>query len=148
MKPLFNSRTKRNTAFVVLLVWLFALASGVANACLTQAKEIPGHSSLATHSSSSEKGHATSAAYGGAVSKHDPGLEASKSQCLKVCDDGSQSLTKQRAAADLTYSDLAPLLALAWTTVTPVVSALALTGFQQSPDAELPIRIRLSRLAL
>jgi hypothetical protein len=43
MTLLFTARTKRNTGFVVLWVWLFALASGVANACLIQAEGIPGH---------------------------------------------------------------------------------------------------------
>ena len=148
MKPLFNSRTRRNTAFVVLLVWLFGLASGVANACLIQAKEIHGHGSLATHSSSAEKGHATSAAHAGAISKHDLGIEGSKSQCLKVCDDGSQSLPKQQASFDWTYPVLPPLLALAWTTGTPMVSAFSLAAFELPPDPGLPIRVRLSRLAL
>jgi len=34
MKLFFNIRAKRNAALMVLLVWVFALASGVANACL------------------------------------------------------------------------------------------------------------------
>ena len=148
MKPRFNSRTKRNTAFVVLLVWLFALASGVANACLIQTKEIHGHGSLVAHSSSAEKGHAISAAYVGATSKHDSGLEPSKSQCLKVCDDGSQSLTKQQPGFDWTHPVLTPLPAVAWTTATSVVSVLGLAAFQQPPDPGRPIRVRLSRLAL
>ena len=38
MKLFPNTRAKRNTAFMVLLVWLFALASGVANACLLEAR--------------------------------------------------------------------------------------------------------------
>ncbi|MEO8859444.1 MAG: hypothetical protein ABI343_20865, partial [Burkholderiaceae bacterium] len=130
------------------LVWLFALASGVANACLIQVKEIPGHGSLAAHSSPAENGHAFSAAHVGAIPKHDTGLEASKSQCLKVCDDGSQSLTKQQAAIDLTFPDLAPLLALAWTTATPGVSARGLPAFELPPEPGLPVRVRLSRLAL
>ena len=148
MKPLFNSRTKRNTAFVVLLVWLFALASGVANACLIQAREIGGHGSPAAHSSAAGNGHAHLAFHVDAIAQHEPGLVASKSQCLKVCDDGSQSLPKQQADFDLTHPGLAPLLAVAWSTATPVVSALGLTVFQRPPDLGLPIRVRLSRLAL
>ena len=148
MKPRFNSRTKRNTAFVVLLVWLFALASGVTNACLIQTMEMRGHGSLIAHSSSAEKGHAISAAHVGAISEHDSGLEGSKSQCLKVCNDGTQSLTKQQAGVDLPHAVLTPLFAVAWTRATPVVSALGLAAFQRSPDPGLPIRVRLSRLAL
>ena len=148
MKPLFSSSTKRSTAFVVLLVWLFALASGVANACLIQARDMHGHGSLAAYSSAAEKGHAASAVLGDPIPKHDSGLEASKSQCLKICDDGSQSLPSQPASFDLTHPGLAPLLAVAWSTATPVVSALGLAAFQRPPDPGLPIRVRLSRLAL
>lgn len=148
MKILINSRIKRNTAFVVLLVWLFALASGVVNACLIQTKEIYGHGSLAAQSSSAEKRHAISAAHVDAISKHDSGLEGSKSQCLKVCDDGSQSLPKHQAGFDLTYPLLASFFAVAWIRATPVVSALGLAAYELPPDPGLPIRVRLSRLAL
>lgn len=148
MKPFFHPRAKRNTAFAVLLVWLFALTSGVANACLIQAKEIHGHGSLAVHSSSAEKGHAISAAHVGAISEHDSGPEGSKSQCLKVRAEGSQSLPKQQAGFDLTHPVLASLFAVAWIRATPVVSALGLAAFEPPPDPGLPIRVRLSRLAL
>ena len=148
MKPFFNSRTKRHTAFAILLVWLFALASGVANACSIQAQEIHGHGSLEAHSSAGEKGHAISVAHVGAISNHESGLAPSKSQCLKVCDDGSRSLPTQQASFDFTHPVLAPLLAVAWTTSTPVISALGLAVFQQPPGPGLPIRVRIARLAL
>ena len=44
MKLFSNPRAKRSTVFMVLLTWLFALASGVANACLLQAQETHAHS--------------------------------------------------------------------------------------------------------
>ena len=144
MKSLFNSRTKRNTAFAVLLVWLFALASGVANACLIQAREIDGHGSPAAHSSAAANGHAHLAVHGDATAQHEPGLVASKSQCLKVCDDGSQSLPKQQVGFDLTHPGLAPLLGVAWSTATPVVSALGLAVFHRPPAPGLPISVRLT----
>lgn len=147
MKSLFSSSTKRSTAFALLLVWLFALASGVANACLIQKPVLHDHGSLVGHSSLAEKGHVVSAVQVGAIFKHDAGLDVSKSQCLKVCADGSQSLTKHQAGFDWTHPVLAPLLAVAWT-ATPAVSTLGLAAFQQSPDPRLPIRIRLSRLTL
>jgi hypothetical protein len=145
MRPFFHSRAKRNTAFVVLLVWLFALASGVANACLVQMTDMRGDGS---HFSSAEKRNAISAAHVGAVSRHDSGLQASKSQCLKVCDLGSQSLTKQQPSLDLTHLAPAPLLAVAWTRTAPVMAVLGLAAFQRPRDPGLPIRVRLSRLAL
>lgn len=148
MKPLFNSRTKRNTAYVVLLAWLFALASGVANACLIQARVIDGRGSLAAHSSVADKGHAISAVHGAAMFTQDSGSDASMPPCLKVCDDVSQSLPKQPAGFDLTDPYLALLPAVAWTTATTVVSARDLAVFQRPPDPGLSIRVRLARLAL
>jgi hypothetical protein len=38
MKLFSNIRSKRSIAFIALLVWVFALASGVANACLLEAR--------------------------------------------------------------------------------------------------------------
>ena len=151
MKPFFNSRTKCNTAFVVLWVWLFALASGAANACLIQAGDMHDQRSRAAHSQSlpAEEDHAISAIHGHTIPDHDDsGLDASKSQCLNVCDDGSQSLTKQRVGFDLTHPVMAPLFASAWAPATPMVSRRGLAVIQRPPDPKLPIRVRLSRLAL
>lgn len=148
MKPFSYYRTRRNTTFVVLFVWLFALASGVANACLIQADDLHGHGSLVAHSSAVEKGYAISAVHGDVLPDHDSGLEASKSQCLKVCDDGSQSLPKQQVSSDLTHPVLAPLIDVAWTTAMPVFSTRDLAVFQRLPYPSPPIRIRFSRLAL
>ena len=144
MKPLFNSRTRRNTAFVVLVVWLFALASGVANACLIQAREMQADGSLLAHFSPAGNGYAISTVHVGAIAQHEPGSEASKSQCLKVCDDGSRSLQKQKAGLDLTHPGLAPLLAVAWSTATPGVSALGLGVFHRPRAPGLPISVRLT----
>ena len=144
MKSLFNSRTKRNSAFVVLVVWLFALASGVANACLIQAREMQANGSVSAHSSLAGSGHAISTVHVAATAQHEPGLEASKSQCLKVCDDGSQSLPKQQVGFDLTHPGLAPLLAVAWSTATPVVSALGFGVFHRPPAPGLAISVRLT----
>lgn len=148
MKPFFDFRTKRNTALVALFVWLFALVSGAANACLIQPEKMHDHRSQAAHSPAAEKAHAISAVHGDAIPDHDSGLETSKSQCLKVCDDSSQSLPKQQVGFEFTHPVLVPLLAVAWITATPVVSARYLAVVQRPPDPGLPIRVRHSRLAL
>ena len=46
-----NTRTRRNTACVMLFVWLFALASGLANDCLLEARGIGDHASPLSHPS-------------------------------------------------------------------------------------------------
>ena len=115
MKPFFNSRSKRNTACVVLWMWLFALAVGAANACLIQPEKMQDHRSQAAHSPAAEKSHAVSAAHIDEIPDYDPGLKTSKSQCLKVCDDSSQSWAKQQVGFDLTHPVLVPLIAVAVT---------------------------------
>lgn len=62
-KKLFSAtRTKRNTAFVMLLVWLFALASRVANAGLLATPE---WQSNAASAALPETSHATAELVGG-----------------------------------------------------------------------------------
>ena len=150
MKPFLNSRSKRSTAFVVLWVWLFALACGAANACLFQTETMHDHNSRAahSHSSSAEREHAISAAHGDAITDLDSGIAASKSQCLKGCDDGSQSVSRPQVNFDFTHPVLVPLLVVAYTTATPVVSARGMAVIQRRADPRLPIRVGLSRLAL
>lgn len=118
MYLLFNSGTMRRTAFMVLLLWLFALGSGLANACLIQTdkSQAYGHGSLGMHSPTAAPRHAISVAREDTIRDHDSELDRSKSQCLKICDDGSQSLPKQRVSVDLTHPVLAPLPAVAWIT--------------------------------
>ena len=101
MKPLFNSRTKRKAAFVALLVWLFALGSGVANACLIQVAQ----------SAAAETEHAISPAQVNAIPDHEDGLQASKSECLEVFEVDAQSSPKQQVIFDSTHPVLTPQLA-------------------------------------
>ena len=101
MKPLLNSRAKRKAAFVALLVWLFALGSGVANACLLQA----------ARSAAAETEHAISPAQVSAIPDHEDGLKASKSECLEAFEVDAQSLPKQQVIFDSTHPVLTPQLA-------------------------------------
>ncbi|MEO5661134.1 MAG: hypothetical protein ABIQ90_15265 [Polaromonas sp.] len=148
LKPLFNTRAKRNTALVMLLVWLFALTSGVANACLLQASGSYNHGFSVAHPPAIEVMPESSAGHAGAIVNRDADSDAFKASCLKVCDDRSQSLLKQRSAFDSTDHVLAPLIAVAWTTTTSFVSAPRRANNLRSPAPGLPIRVRFSRLAL
>ena len=147
MKLFSNTRAKRNTAFVVLLVWLFALASGVANACLVEARVTHSHVATAgysgtAHASAILPGHA------GAVAGHDYDSYTAKEPCLKVCDDGSQSLPKQDLTVAQTDPGPAPLVTVLWSAVAPVVSVLHRMDAIQPATPGLPIRVRYSRLTL
>lgn len=128
MKLFATPAIRRNTAFVVLLVWLFALGSGVANACLLQERE--------THS------HAV------AVAGHDDDSHPASAPCQKVCSEGSQ--TPVTADLKVTQADCgpAPLVAVLWTPATPVVLATVSTDAIPPVGVGPPIRVRYSRLIL
>lgn len=147
MKLFSNTRARRNSACMVLLVWLFALASGVANACLLEAREAHAHVATAGFSEAVQApalwtGHA------GAVADHDDDALADKAPCQKVCDEGSHSLPKQDLTVAQTDPGPAPLLAVLWTAATPVISTSARMDDVQPAIPELPVRVRYSRLAL
>ncbi len=147
MQLFSNTRIKRHTAFMVLLVWLFALASGLANACLLEVRETHSHVVAAgfsggAHVSAILPGHA------GAVAD---GVDEShfKAPCLKVCDDGSRSFPKQKLTLAQSDPGPAPLLAVLWTT--PAESVVLVSRSMDDPQPAspaLPLRVLFSRLAL
>ena len=151
MTPFSNARTKRNTTFVALLVWLFALASGLANACLL---ETPGnHLHIAAgHALSAPHAHANDTPVHELIALDDDhdadDSDASKESCLKACDDGSNAPTKLHAGIDLTDPGLALLVAFAWHTSTAVASARGRVDELQIPAMGPPIRLRYARLTL
>ena len=147
MKLFLNTRAKRNTTFMVLLVWLFALASGVANACLLEARETHAHIATAEYS---EAAHtpALSPGHAATVPDHDDGSHAAKAPCLKVCDDGSHSLPKPDLKVAQPDPRPAPLVAVLWTPAMAVIVAPGQVDDRQPAIAWLPIRVRYSRLAL
>ncbi|SFC25517.1 hypothetical protein SAMN05216344_11284 [Polaromonas sp. OV174] len=147
MKLFSNTRAKRSTAFMVLLVWLFALASGVANACLLEARQT--HSHIATAVFSEAAAHASVIVPGHAGAVAD-GVDEShfKAPCLKVCDDGTRSLPKQDSTVAQIDPGPAPLVLVLWNTVAPVVPTLRHMDVKQPATPKLPIRVRFSRLAI
>ena len=70
MKLFSNPRAERSTVFMVLLAWLFGLASGVANACLLQAQETHAHSIAAAEFFGIAHATAPWPAHAGAVANH------------------------------------------------------------------------------
>ena len=147
MKLFSNIRARRNTAFMVLLVWLFALASGVANACLLEARQT--HVHVATVASSEAAAHAFAIVPGHAGAVADGvGESHFKAPCLKVCDDGTRSFPKQDSTVAQNDAGPAPLVQVLWGSVAPVVSTRRQMDVEQSATPELPIRLRFSRLAI
>ena len=88
---------KRSIALMMLVVWMFALLSGVANACLTEPRGEPAHA--ATHTSPTQ--HPTSAAVQPhAADQAQHGEHSDKAPCQKSCDASSQTLLKQLPKVD------------------------------------------------
>ncbi len=75
-------------ALTMLLVWVFALLSGVANACLTEPRDEPAHAGThAPPANDATRFDATDQA------QHDQPRD--KAPCQKSCDATSQTLQKQ-----------------------------------------------------
>ena len=129
---------------MMLLVWLFAVASGIANACVLKAHG--DHAQVAT----SETLRAASAhnAPAGHTPNADDELDISMAPCLKVCDDGSQALLKLKAFFDQTDRGSALTDSMLWAAAMQVASAHRHTDSSASATSEPPVRVRYSRLAL
>lgn len=146
MKLFSNPLAKRKAAVMVLLAWVFALASGVANACLLETTTTHAHGVAAA--SAGAYASAVTAGHTGAVADHGNKSPTAKAPCLKVCDDSSNALPTQPG---MTQADTGPvsLIRVLW----PVAAADDVAAFPVSDAArpalpELALRVRYSRLAL
>lgn len=140
---------KRSIALTMLFVWVFALFSGVANACLTEARGDRAHGGLraalpdhAAHAA--PHAHAAGAAH---QSQHDP--HPDKSHCQKSCDESSQSLLKQAPRLDTPdlQSVVVPSRAWAVDRLEPLL-APGRAYAAAIPPPSPPPRVQFSRLTL
>ena len=147
MNPFSNTRAKRNTAFVVLLVWLFALASSVANACFLETDE-PHSMAVKSAAATTNQSPAELVVYLGNDAGHHDDSGGTKESCLKVCDDGTRTLPKAYSGVDHNDPGPAPLVATLWTSSQHVFSAPRRADDLAMPIVGPPLRVRYSRLAL
>ena len=152
MKNFFNSRTQHATTALVLMAWLFALASGIANACLLadhRGSQSHSHSSAAAIAESPHA-HAVTvlAERGTTVDSDSEQSRAAKAGCLDACDDRAHSLPKQETS--LIQPLLAPLTLFAsvWLASQPIASVLRLDRDHHADPFGIPIRVRYARLTL
>jgi hypothetical protein len=145
MKLFTNHFAKRKTAVLMLLAWLFALASGVANACLLETPNT--HAHIAAAASGAAHVPAVMAGHTGVVVHDGDESPAAKAPCLKVCDDSAKALATQLSLA---HADMgpAPLVRVIWLVAAADRVALHPTGDPGSAMPDLPLRVRYSRLAL
>ena len=147
MKLFSSPFSKRNTAFLMVLAWVFALASGVANACLLETRGTHGHLTDAAGLEAVAL-LKVSAGHAGAIVGHDDDADASRAPCLKACEDVAQSLPKQDLKAAQADPGPAPLVLVLWTAATPALISFRQTDPVQPCAPELPVRVRYSRLVL
>jgi len=147
MQHFSQSATRRSIAWVVLAAWLFALTSGVVNACLLQER--------ATHQHGDEGptpgAHAAlsvSAGHAGAVMDHSGTGKPGNAPCLKTCDQVSYSPVSQPPTPDAGDAGPASVHPLAWTLPPPALPALDGRTQRHRGSLALPIRTRYVRLAL
>ena len=150
LKPIFTTQAKRSTACVMLLLWLFALTSGVVNACILEVGRAQNHHGALELAHATTVVTAGSDEHAGTTDNHPAEELSSKASCLKVCDDSSQALAKLASGSvDPADPGLAPLLVtVAWTTTALVASGLDRVADFPPPRPREPISIRLLRLAL
>jgi hypothetical protein len=148
MKLFSNTRSRRNTAFMVLLAWLFALTSGVANACLLQAPETHAHIIATAGHPAIADAPALSPGHTGDLAGHHDDSPSFNAPCLKVCDDGSRSLPKHDVTVVQPDPGPAPLVVVLRTAEAPLVAALGNRDDLLPSTQGLSLRVRYARLAL
>jgi len=137
MKYLSRTTTKRNAASFMLAMWLFVLASGFANACLS---EVSDHGE---HQPSPESSHVN----GHAAAIDHESEQSTKGLCLKACDEGTQALQSSNGI-DTIDPGSPPLDRVIWTG-SERLSARHRSGFEKPPSrSDPPERIIYSRWAL
>lgn len=145
MKPFSNTLANRKAVVMVLLAWLFALASGVANACLLETPTT--HVHVAAAASDGARVLTVMAGHTGAVA--DGGHESSSAEatCLKVCDDSSNALVSQPSMTQAGTGP-APLVREIWLDAVADHVAPFQPGDLWPAATKLPLRLRYARLAL
>lgn len=129
MKSFFSHRRTRFTAAVMLFIWLLALGTGIANACLV-------HEDHARH------GH---------LSRQDAGdhdTSPAKKACQNFCAAEQTGVVKQKTDAPASL-DVAPVLVSMWW-VAPLSAdrPFSLPAFDDPPLAQPPVFIRFLRLTI
>lgn len=137
---------KRSVAFTMLLVWVFALLSGVANACLVESRGEPGLSG--PHASQADRhGQAALQPHAADHTRHDE--HSDKARCQKSCDEASQTLLKQLPKLDTPQLQAAPPPTPAQAIELQIApAALVRATLAAVPPLSPPPRVQYSRLAL
>lgn len=157
MRPLhFTRRQLRHTACVALFAWVFALVSGVANACLLQTAE-PGVTTFSlvagTQLAGCDSGVAPCEHDAGPAHPHtdsgrgEPVQDGGKAVCLKFCADESSALAKSKVSqADIPGAVL--LAGTPWLSAVQVAAAAQWRPVERPASVGPPLFLRLLRLTI
>jgi hypothetical protein len=142
------NRNRRGASALLLVVWLLASVSGIANACLSAED----HSAIVHIASiaTSHQAHMLSPANGAAdvIEDDDNSSHDLKALCLDACDDRSHSLRKQNLSIDQPYPGPMTLAAIPWVEFPHAASTNRVERESHADFQALPIRLRYSRLTL
>ena len=149
MNSLSITRTKRNWAIAMLLLWVFAIA----NACVFEPLSIgvqvaASDGSMIIGESDSTRSSMVNTDHTSSSASHDIGSEESDVGCLDVARFGPNSVIDIQADAEFDRSDALPAAVTQWAVATPI-------DLVQRPIDELrplvtaiPLRVRYVRLTL
>ena len=148
MKRFLNNQTTHTTTVIVLITWLFALASGIANACLLEGPG--GTHSHAAGVEQSPHSHAHAGIPEQATDNADVSEQSAptKALCLDACDDRAHAMVKQDTVVDQPHFSLLTIIAFVWLAAQPMESAERTERHNRADVSDVPIRVRYSRLTL
>ena len=147
--PHFTRRQLRLTACVALFAWVFALVSGVANACLLQTVEpgatifslAAGAQTAGCHSGVAPSDHHADSGRG------EPAQHGDKAVCLKFCADKFSPLAKSKSSqADL--PSLVPMASAPWLPAVQVAAVSQWWPVERPASVGPPLFLRLLRLTI
>ena len=139
--------THRTKAYSVLLAWMFALISGVANACLVELQSSVIRSKPATYSTQEGAKHTNLVEHfkteAGLAQKHDAHLL--KQPCSKVCNNFSKSLLEKNLTAQIDNGSVIVGAAL-WSLIEPIRLQYKQPNGSKHAASLLPLTVVYSKL--
>ena len=149
MTNFFNTSVHRTSAFAMLLVWAFALISGVANACILEVPGANAHAGIIEQSNQHDAKHVSFGSHVPIEAELDNANDAhtSKQPCLKVCDDSSKSLPKKHSGEQIDPGARI-IVAVLWSLIEPIHLQHEQPNDSHYAASQLPLRLLYSRLAL
>ena len=150
----FTRQQLRHTACLTLFAWMFALLSGVANACLTQPEARAGLGS--TSSQADPLGGGTAGLVTrqvehidlhGAIDDDRVGHHSAKEGCLKFCADESSAVTQSRAPQTDAPGSVF-VASVQWPSAAPFAAASEWTPAERPASVGPPLFISLLRLTI